>query len=68
MPREVAGFEYIVRGPGGNLVSVMQRDKVPLVLGQSVLVTGGNQARVVPNGATPPDKAPTRPVGHTGPE
>jgi outer membrane lipoprotein SlyB len=43
------GWEYIVRKPNGDLVSVTQKDEVPLTLGQKVLVIAGNQARVVPD-------------------
>jgi outer membrane lipoprotein SlyB len=58
------GWEYIVRKPNGDLVSVTQKDEVPLALGQKVLVIAGNQARVVPDytvsdRATPPKKAAT---------
>jgi outer membrane lipoprotein SlyB len=42
-------FEYIVRKPNNELVSITQRDKVPLAIGEKVLVIGGNQARVVPD-------------------
>jgi outer membrane lipoprotein SlyB len=50
-----AAFEYIVRKPNGDLVSVTQNDKTPLALGQKVLVIAGNQARVVPDYTVPPD-------------
>ncbi len=43
------GYEYIVRKSNGDLLSVTQVDKVPLALGQKVLVITGNQARVVPD-------------------
>lgn len=43
------GYEYIVRKANGELLSVTQVDKVPLALGQKVLVITGNQARVVPD-------------------
>jgi outer membrane lipoprotein SlyB len=52
---DTEAFEYIVRKPSGDLVSVTQRDKVPLVLGMHVLVIAGNQARVVPDYTVPPD-------------
>lgn len=42
-------FEYIVRKSNGDLISVTQKDTVPLVVGQKVLVIAGNQARVVPD-------------------
>jgi outer membrane lipoprotein SlyB len=44
-------YEYIVRKANAELVSVTQRDTVPLVLAQHVLVISGNQAHVVPDGA-----------------
>jgi outer membrane lipoprotein SlyB len=40
-------FEYIVRESNNNLVSVTQRDKVPLPIGERVLVIAGKQARIV---------------------
>lgn len=42
-------FEYIVRKGDGTLLSVTQRDEVPLDVGERVLVIGGNQARIVPD-------------------
>ncbi len=39
--------------PNGDLVSVTQKDKTPLVLGQKVLVIAGTQARVVPDYTVP---------------
>ena len=42
-------YEYIVRKPNADLVSVTQKDQTPLALGQKVLVIAGNQARVVPD-------------------
>jgi outer membrane lipoprotein SlyB len=46
---DTKAFEYIVRKPNGDLVSVTQKDTVPLALGQKVLVIAGSQARVVPD-------------------
>jgi outer membrane lipoprotein SlyB len=46
---DTTAFEYIVRKSNNELVSVTQKDKVPLALGEKVLVIGGNQARVVPD-------------------
>jgi outer membrane lipoprotein SlyB len=46
---DTKAFEYIVRKSNGDLVSVTQKDTVPLVVGQKVLVIAGNQARVVPD-------------------
>jgi outer membrane lipoprotein SlyB len=51
---DTSAFEYIVRKPNGDLVSVTQKDKTPLVLGQKVLVIAGVQARVVPDYTVPP--------------
>ncbi len=42
-------FEYIVRKPNGELLSVTQRDAVRLAVGQRVLVIAGSQARIVPD-------------------
>ncbi|MDJ0387936.1 hypothetical protein QMO56_07400 [Roseomonas sp. E05] len=57
------GYEYIVRKPSGELVSVVQRDDTPLALGQKVLVIAGAQARIVPDytvpNENPPGPAPT---------
>lgn len=50
-------YEYIVRKGNGDLVSVTQKDKTPLPLGQHVLVIAGNQARVVPDYTVPPEVA-----------
>jgi outer membrane lipoprotein SlyB len=52
---DTKAFEYIVRKPNGDLISVTQRDKTPLVLGQKVLVIAGVQARIVPDYTVPPD-------------
>lgn len=46
---DTSAFEYIVREPKGDLVSVTQKDTVPLAIGQKVLVIAGKQARVVPD-------------------
>ena len=46
---DTTACEYIVRQNDGSLVSVTQRDKVPLALGEKVLVIAGKQARVVPD-------------------
>jgi outer membrane lipoprotein SlyB len=56
---DTKAFEYIVRKPNGDLVSVTQKDTTPLALGQKVLVIGGNQARVVPDYTVPPLVKPT---------
>ena len=54
MTADTSAFEYIVRKTNGDLVSVTQRDKTPLALGEKVLVIGGTQARVVPDYTVPP--------------
>lgn len=59
-------FEYIVRKGSNELVSVTQRDTVPLALGQKVLVIEGSQARVVPDYTVAPDADPLpRPTSAT---
>lgn len=53
---DVTAWEYIVRKPDGELVSVTQQDRRPLRIGQAVLVIAGNQARIVADYTTePPD-------------
>jgi outer membrane lipoprotein SlyB len=54
---DTVAFEYIVRKANGDLVSVTQKDKTPLALGQNVLVIAGAQARVVPDYTVPPSTA-----------
>lgn len=71
------GFEYIVRKTNGDLVSVAQKDKKPLPVGQKVLVIAGAQARIVPDytvaaDPTPkpqpqPEAAPAPSAGQGGP-
>ena len=62
------GVEYIVRKRNGELVSVVQRDLVPLEVGARVLVIEGAQARIVPDytqptaGQPPMANAPAAPV------
>jgi outer membrane lipoprotein SlyB len=59
---DTRAFEYIVRKLNGDLLSVTQKDKTPLVLGQKVLVITGNQARVVPDYTQPPEVTAGKPV------
>jgi outer membrane lipoprotein SlyB len=54
---DTKAYEYIVRKPNGDLVSVTQKDTVPLALGQKVLVIAGTQARVVPDYTVPIETA-----------
>ncbi len=58
---DTTAFEYIVRKTNGDLVSVTQKDKTPLVLGQKVLVIAGTQARVVPDYTVPPSVGASMP-------
>lgn len=46
---DTSAYEYIVRKPSGDLVSVTQKDTTPLSVGTKVLVIAGNQARIVPD-------------------
>ncbi len=46
---DTTAFEYIVRESDASLVSVTQRDKAPLPIGERVLVIAGKQARIVPD-------------------
>ena len=56
---DTEGYEYIVRKPNGDLLSVTQKDTTPLAIGEKVLVISGPQARVVPDYTVPmaPPKA-----------
>jgi outer membrane lipoprotein SlyB len=46
---DTSAYEYIVRKSNNELVSVTQKDAVPLKIGTKVLVIAGNQARIVPD-------------------
>ena len=50
---DTTAFEYIVRKPNAELISVTQKDKEPMPLGHRVLVIAGSQARIVPDYTTP---------------
>jgi outer membrane lipoprotein SlyB len=52
---DAQAYEYIVRKTKGDLVSVTQSDKVPLRIGEHVLVIAGKQARIVPDYTVPED-------------
>jgi outer membrane lipoprotein SlyB len=56
---DTKGWEYIVREPKGDLVSVTQREPTPIPIGQKVLVIEGKQARIVPDYATASFDEPT---------
>jgi outer membrane lipoprotein SlyB len=71
---DTTGWEYIVRKPDNELLSVTQREPQPLPIGQKVLVITGNQARVIADysaSADPPSGAPQstdKPTVKTPPE
>jgi len=46
---DTTGWEYIVRKPNGELLSLTQREPQALPVGQKVLVITGSQARIVPD-------------------
>lgn len=58
MTGDTTGWEYIVRKPNGDMLSVTQREERPLALGQKVLVITGSQARIVPDYAVAIDPPP----------
>ena len=65
---ETTAYEYVVRKAGGELVSVTQRDPLPLALGQKVLVIAGPQARIVPDYTVAADPLPSAgPLPAAGP-
>src|SRR6202000_1912978 len=58
---DTTGWEYIVRKMNGDMLSVAQREKKPLILGQKVLVIMGPQARVIADYSVIPDTPPPAP-------
>jgi outer membrane lipoprotein SlyB len=54
---DTRAFEYIVRKPNAELVSVTQKDEKPLEIGARVLVIAGAQARIVPDYTVHPEVA-----------
>lgn len=52
---DTTAYEYIVRKPNGDLLSVTQKDSTPLAIGRKVLVISGKQARVVADYTVPVD-------------
>ncbi|WP_448203636.1 hypothetical protein [Azospirillum sp. sgz302134] len=54
------GWEYIVRKPDGELLSVTQKEERPLAVGQKVLVISGNQARIVADYSLATDPEPPK--------
>lgn len=66
---DTVGWEYIVRKPNGDLLSVTQREPAPIPIGQKVLVITGNQARIVPDYSValdPPAPAEGKGKPHAG--
>lgn len=59
---DTTAFEYVVRKPNGELLSVTQQDAKPIEVGQKVLVIAGNQARIVPDYTVTLDPAPPQPA------
>jgi outer membrane lipoprotein SlyB len=55
---DTTGWEYIVRKANGDLLSVTQREPMPIPLGQKVLVITGNQARIIPDYSKAVEPAP----------
>ena len=55
---DTVGWEYIVRKPNGDLLSVTQREEKPLPLGQKVLVITGAQARIIADYSVIPEPPP----------
>ena len=60
---QTKAYEYVVRKPNGDLLSVTQQDDKPLEIGQKVLLIAGSQARIVPDYTVAVDPAP--PADHT---
>ncbi|NKC29891.1 hypothetical protein [Falsiroseomonas selenitidurans] len=62
-------WEYIVRKGNGELLSVTQRNEVPLAVGERVLVIAGAQARIVPDYTqpVPEDTPPAAPAATPAP-
>jgi outer membrane lipoprotein SlyB len=66
------GFEYIVKKPNGDLLSVTQKDPAPLGIGAHVLIIEGPQARIVadytvPIVVQPLHPEPSKPAGDAHP-
>lgn len=65
---DTTGWEYIVRKPNGELLSLSQREPQPIPIGQKVLVITGGQARIIPDyqslgdGTAPADKPADKPT------
>lgn len=59
---DTTGWEYIIRKNNSDMLSVTQREKQPLALGQKVLVIMGPQARVVPDYSMAEEQPPAAPA------
>ncbi len=59
---DTTAYEYVVRQPNGDLVSVTQQEKEPLQIGTHVLVIAGKQARIVRDYTVNVETAPTAPA------
>jgi outer membrane lipoprotein SlyB len=59
---DTTAYEYVVREPKGDLVSVTQRDTAPLQIGTHVLVISGKQARIVRDYTVNVETPPTAPA------
>lgn len=57
---DTTGWEYIVRKANGELLSLTQKERQPLPIGQKVLVITGSQARIVPDYSIPADPEPAK--------
>lgn len=55
---DTTGWEYIVRKPNGELLSLSQREPTPIPIGQKVLVITGGQARIIPDHSALGDASP----------
>jgi len=65
---DTTGWEYIVRKPNGELLSLTQREPQPLPIGQKVLVITGSQARIVPDYSAPAETPAPAAVPAPAPE
>jgi len=65
---DTTAYEYVVRKKSGELVSVTQKDKVAMHLGQAVLVIAGPQARVVVDYTMPDSPPETKPIAIPAPK
>ena len=62
---DTTAFEYVVRKPNNEMISVTQKDAKALPIGQKVLVIAGSQARIVADYTVPEDMKPGIPATPT---